>query len=306
MGAVKNIGFVGLGAMGFGMASNLLTKHGQLHVTGHRNRRPVEDLVARGALEFTGSAALAAASDVVILCLPDSDVVERVVAEMGEALGEGKTLIDTGTSSLPSTRRLAKDLAGRGVRFAEAPLTGGVKQARAGELGALVGAHPDLFEQIAPLLRHFCVSVQHFGPVGAGARAKFVNNYMVMGIVALVSEAFHIAGMTGSDWHKLYDVVIRGSADSGVFRRMIGNARNGDFGGYVFSVDGALKDMTYITEMNASLGRATPLNQAVLDFFAAAAEAGYGDRRLSELLRPEIREDLFQPVFGTRSLASRK
>ncbi len=297
MGDGENIGFVGLGAMGFGMASNLLTKHGQLHIAGNRDRRPVDDLVERGAQAFTDRAALAAASDVVILCLPDSEVVERVVAEMGDGLGEGTTLIDTGTSSLLSTQRLAKDLADRGVQFAEAPLTGGVEQARAGELGALVGAAPELFERIAPLLRHFCVSVQHFGPVGAGACAKFVNNYMVMGIAALVSEAFHIAATTGSDWDKLYDVVIRGSADSGVFRRIIGNARHGDFGGYVFSVKGALKDMKYITEMNAALGRATPLNKAVLDFFADAADAGYGDRRLSELLRPEIRADLFRPDF---------
>ena len=305
MSGSNDIGFVGLGAMGFGMASNLLAKHGQLHVAGNRSRRSAAELVARGAQMFIDNAALAAASDTVILCLPDSNVVERVVAEMGDALGAGKTLIDTGTSSLLSTQRLARQLADRGVHFAEAPLTGGVDQARAGELGALVGAAPELFERIVPVLRRFCVSVQHFGPVGAGARAKFVNNYLVMGIVALVSEAFHVASMTGSDWDKLYDVVIRGSADSGVFRRIIGNARNGDFGGYVFSVKGALKDMEYITEMNASLGRATALNQAVLDFFTDAVEAGYGDRRLSELLRPEIRADLFRPDVDAGPLASR-
>jgi len=112
-----------------------------------------------------------------------------------------------------------------------------------------------------------------------------------------VIEAFHIAGMTNTDWDKLYDVVIRGSADSGVFRRIVGNAKNDDFGGYVFSIDGAVKDMKYISEMNASLGRATPLNKAVLDFFINAEEAGFGDRLMSELLRPEIREKLFRPEF---------
>ncbi len=293
----ENIGFVGLGAMGFGMAANLLAKHGQLNIVANRSREPVDRLVSQGAKEFADYADLAAHSDLLILCLPNSEVVEVVVAKMADGLAEGKTLIDTGTSSLQSTQSVAEAMQDQGVHFAEAPVTGGIKQAATGELGALVGATPEVFEMIEPVLQNFCTSVQHFGPVGAGARAKFVNNYMVMGIVALVSEAFHVAGMTGSDWDKLYEVVIRGSADSGAFRRIIGNAKNGDFEGYVFSIDGALKDMTYITEMNASLGRATPLNMAVLDFFSKAAKAGHGDRLLSELLRPEIRETLFQPDF---------
>ncbi len=293
----QNIGFVGLGAMGAGMATNLLAKHGQLNIVCNRSRGPVDRLVSQGAQEFADYADLTADSDLLILCLPNSEVVEAVVAAMADGLEEGKILIDTGTSSLQSTQRVAGTLEDRGVHFAEAPVTGGIKQAATGELGALVGAPPEVFETIEPVLQNFCSSVQHFGPVGAGARAKFVNNYMVMGIVALVCEAFHVAGVTGSDWDRLYDVVIRGSADSGAFRRIIGNAKNGDFEGYVFSIDGALKDMTYITEMNASLGRATPLNMAVLDFFSNAAKAGHGDRLLSELLRPEIREVLFQPDF---------
>jgi len=297
MAKPQNIGFVGLGAMGSGMASNLLAKHGQLNIVPNRSRKPVDELVKQGAKEFADYADLASNSDILILCLPNSDVVEAVVAGMGDGLKDGKLLVDTGTSSLQSTQRVAGALEERGVHFAEAPVTGGTEQATAGELGALVGASPEVFDVIEPVLQNFCSSVQHFGPVGAGARAKFVNNYMVMGIVALVCEAFHIADITGSDWDKLYDVVIRGSADSGAFRRIIGNARNGDFEGYVFSTEGALKDMKYITEMNASLGRATPLNMAVLNFFSDAAKAGHGNRLLSELLRPEVRETLFQADF---------
>ncbi len=291
---VGEIGFIGLGAMGHGMAANILAKHRQLTVLGNRDRTPVEDLVAKGAAEAAGNRAVAEACDVILLCLPNSSVVERVVEDMGDALYAGKTLIDTGTSSRESTLTLAKTLKSRGIRFAETPLTGGKSQADAGELGALVGADDEVFDAIEPVLNMFCASVQHFGPVGSGAAAKFVNNYMVMGIAALVCEAFHVASLTQSDWGKLYDVVIRGSADSGVFRRIIGNAKDGDFEGYVFSVENALKDMNYITEMNASLGRDTPLNQAVHAFFQAADEAGHGTKMLSELVRPEVRETLFR------------
>lgn len=293
----SKIGFIGLGAMGFGMASNILNKHGQLNVIANRSRVAVDKLLQLGAQECENYATLAHQSDVVFMCLPNSDVVEQVVGEMMPSLRPGQVLIDTGTSSLTSTAHLAARLQERGVLFAEAPLTGGIIQSNEGKLGALVGATTEVFEKIEPLLAHFCSSVQHFGAIGAGGRAKFVNNYMVFGIAALVFEAFHVADMTETDWDKMYDVVIRGSADSGVFRRIIGNAKDGDFEGYVFDVNGALKDMTYITEMNTSLGRNTPMNKAVLDIFKRASDLGYGNLRISELLRPEIRKKLFLPNY---------
>ena len=284
------VGFIGLGAMGFGMASNLLTKGFELKVIANRSRAPVEALLARGATECKSYTELASQSDVLLLCLPDSDVVEQVVGALEPSLRNGHILVDTGTSSLVSTVELAKRMATIGVEFAEAPLTGGTKQAEAGELGALVGAEVALFEKIEPVLQAFCAAVQHFGPVGAGGRAKLVNNYMVLGIAALVFEAFHAADLSGSDWAKLYDVVIRGSGDSGVFRRVIGGAIEDDFKGYVFTVKSAHKDMRYITEMNEQLGLATPMNTAVLDIFARAEAEGYGDLMISELLRGDIRK----------------
>ena len=288
----RKIGFLGLGAMGFGMASNLLCKNGQLNIVANRNRKPVDALVKQGATEYASYTELAKNSDAILLCLPDSNVVEKVVSELKPSFRAGQILIDTGTSSLHSTAKLSKELSDIGVLFAEAPLTGGITQAKLGELGALVGsASEDVFELVKNILEPCCASVQHFGEVGAGGRAKFANNYMVFGIAALVFEAFHIADVTGSDWSKLYDVVIRGSADSGVFRRVIGNGKDGDFGGYVFSVNAAVKDMTYITEMNESLGLASPMNKAVLDLFCRAQAEGYGDLLISELMRPDIRKE---------------
>lgn len=297
---MEHIGLIGLGAMGHGMALNILKKHGQLTILGHRNRSAVDALVEIGAREEKTAAALVDACDVILLCLPNSEVVDRVVKDMGDALSPGKIVIDTGTSARASTMALAEAMRDRGVIFAEAPLTGGKTQAEDGELGALVGADPGIAERIAPVLALFCSTVQDFGPIGSGAAAKFINNYMVMGIAAVVCEAFHIARLTDSDWGKLYDVVIRGSADSGVFRRIIGNAKEGDYRGYVFSVENALKDMGYIRDMNAELGRETALTQAVHQFFQDATEAGFGDRMLSELMHPDARDALFKDVVKRR------
>lgn len=282
------IGCIGLGAMGEGIARNVLKKHGQLNVLAHRSRHAVERLVAAGAQELPSVAQMARKSDVILLCLPNSAVVEETISTMVSHLRAEKIIIDTGTSCLASTLALEQELSRKDIAFAEAPLTGGQAQAMAGELGALVGCPTALLPRISPVLEMFCATVQHFGPVGAGARAKYINNYMVMGIAALVTEAFSLARETDTDWAQLYDVIRRGSADSGVLRRIIGQAKDGDFSGYAFSVANAAKDMGYITSMTSQMDRNTALNQAVKAFFDDALAQGLGDRRLSELLSPEL------------------
>jgi 3-hydroxyisobutyrate dehydrogenase-like beta-hydroxyacid dehydrogenase len=287
------VGLIGLGAMGDGMGRNLLAKTGGLQTMAHRDRSVIEALVADGATEHPDAAAVARASDVVVLCLPNSTVVESVMEQMAPALRPGQMVIDTGTSALASTLALAQRLAALGVEFVEAPLTGGAQQAEEGILGALVGATPAGFARAEPVLSTFCARVEHFGPVGAGAKAKFINNYMVMGIAALVTEAFRAAADEGIDWGQLHDVVQCGSANSGVLNRIIGKAREGDFSGYVFSVGNAAKDMRYIADYLDGSGHGTALSRAVHDLFQRAEAQGHGDRRISELLRPEIRGALF-------------
>lgn len=281
------IGVIGLGAMGAGMARRLIDAGHALAVLAHRNRAPVERLLAQGAAEAPDAAALARSSDCVLLCLPDSDVVAQVVAAMTPGLRPGLIAIDAGTSSLAATEALAARMAALGVDFAEAPLAGGWQQAEAGALGAIVGCDEALYPRIEPILRCFCAAIQRFGPVGAGGRAKLINNAMVFGVVAVVLESFLAATRAGTDWARLYDVAIRGAGDSGVLRRMIGGAVDGDFRRYVFTVRGAHKDLRYIAEMNRALGLQTPLSRAVLDIFARAEAEGFGALLISELLSPE-------------------
>ena len=286
---MKRVGFVGAGIMGHGMASRLLQAGYPLAVIAHRNRRPIDDLVSKGAREAAGYAELAEASDVVILCVSNSRVVEEVVDALKPDLRPGMMIIDTGTSSPDSTRAIHRSLGDVEVSFVESPVTGGVKQAAAGELGALVGADPDAFEAARPVLDAMCRAVHHLGPPGSGNTAKLLNNYMVFGIAALVIEAFGKARDADIDWQKLYDVVICGSADSGVLRRIIGRAVEGDYGGYVFSVENSLKDIQYFGELSESMGGLSELATAVTRVFEKAVDDGHGERRLSELLSPDCK-----------------
>ena len=192
---LMTVGCVGLGQMGEGMARCLLSRGFPVTILGNRRRDPVDRLVSRGATEAASPSALAAASSTIVLCLPCSGTVESLVAELKPSLvAERHTIIDTGTSSLESTAALSAALGALGVGFAEAPLTGGKAQAREGVLGALVGCDTATFTRVEPVLSAFCSTVEHFGGVGAGGRAKLINNGMVIGIAALVIEAFRKVG----------------------------------------------------------------------------------------------------------------
>ena len=169
----RRIGFIGVGLMGHGMARNIVDKGYELTVLGHRNRKPIEDLLGRGASEAESPAALARASDILILCVPSSAGVELCVfGEDGILAGAHANLIviDSTTAEPASTERVAKALAAKDVRFADAPLTRSPKDAEAGRLNTLVGADTELLAEIRPVLEAYCENIFHVGPVGSGTR----------------------------------------------------------------------------------------------------------------------------------------
>jgi len=283
------IGYVGVGIMGHGMAGNLLKAGHELTVVAHRNRAPVEDLVARGAAEAPSLADLARTNDTLVLCVTGTPAARAVVEELLPHLGPGSLVIDTTTNAMEAPAELAARLATVGARYVEAPVAGGVKQAAEGVLGAIVGCAEADFPRAAAVLSGFCRQVERFGPVGMGARTKLVSNFLALGTATLVVEAFKLARAEGVDWRKLYEIAQLGSGNSSGLKRIVGSALEGDYGGYVFTVDNTVKDMSYIGRMVADSGADDGgLAAAFLAIFEAAAGAGHGQRLLSELLDPDL------------------
>lgn len=282
------IGLIGAGMMGHGMAVNLL-KHGHgVTVIAHRNRGPIVELVARGATEAKDLAQIAQAASLILLCLPASKVVEDTINRLRPYLRPHHILIDTGTSEPDTTRRLARELAHMGVGYADAPLTGGPEQAATAELGVLCGADHKTFAVIAPVLKCFATTVRHVGPPGSGHTAKLVSNYLVTGMIALVTQAFGAARRAGIDWRDLYEAMLNGAGNSGVLRKMVAPALDGDFDGYRFSIANAAKDIGYYADMAEKLGCGSTLTEAVAEVFVNAMETGHGGRNVSHLLDPAI------------------
>ncbi len=145
------IGFVGVGLMGHGMATNLLKAGFPLTVIAHRNRTPIEDLIAQGATEATNLADLAAASSVVHICAPGSPQVEAIVDALMPSMQPGSVVVDCSTSDPTSTMALAKKLEASGFFMADAPLGGTPVQAQSGELATMVGADAAVYERLTPI-----------------------------------------------------------------------------------------------------------------------------------------------------------
>lgn len=285
------IGFIGVGQMGAPMVHCLLDAGYPVTVLEHRNRAPVEAVLAAGASEALEPIALAEACGVIILCVSNSEAVCETVEALKPALRKGTVIVDASTSDPALTRKLAAELQQLGVALVDAPLTGGVAQAEAGELGILLGGDEAACAAVRPVLESFAKRIERFGPAGAGHTAKLVNNYLVCGMVSLIAETYNVARDLSIDWASLYAVMQQGSNNSGALQRIVENALAGDFDGYKFSIANARKDMAYFCALEDQLngpGGPTALAEAVLNTYDEAIEKGHGDKMVSRLIDPEL------------------
>ena len=243
--------------------------------------------MARGATEAESPAAIARASDVLILCVPSSAEVEPCVfAEDGIMAGAHADLIviDCTTAEPASTERVAKALAAKNVRFADAPLTRSPKDAEAGRLNTLVGADDATLAAIRPVLETFCENVFHVGPVGSGHTLKLINNFLSQGVAALVAEAVTTATKAGIDLKTLFDVVSAGGANSAVFQRFMPWVL-GEENRMVFKLKNGQKDVRYYTHLAEAVGSTAFLGEAVHQIYTLAAAQGEGESYVPALAR---------------------
>ena len=177
------IGFIGLGLMGAAMVGRLQDRGYALTVLGHRNRAGVEAAVGRGATEAATARDLAAASDIVMLCMGTSDQVEsRMRGPDGVIAGlrPGAVVIDFGTSLPASTRALGEEVAAAGGTYLDAPLGRTPSHAKDGKLNIMAAGDTAAYERVRPVLDDLGENVFHLGPLGSGHTIKLINNFFAM------------------------------------------------------------------------------------------------------------------------------
>ena len=274
------VGFIGLGFMGHGMARNILEKGHGLSVLGHRNRAPVDDLVKRGAKEAKSAKELAAASDIVFICVTGSRQVEELVRGPGGlAAGAraGAIIADCSTADPTSTLALASELASKGVHFIDAPLGGTPAQAEAGKLSTMIGASVEVFARIKPACETWAAKVDHVGKVGDGHKMKLINNFLSLGYGAVYAEALTLAQKTGIT-PAAFDKVIRGGRmDCGFYQTFMQYVLTRDRDAHKFTIANAAKDTRYLASLADAEGVANPIGAAVKNSYAAALAAGKGE-----------------------------
>ena len=273
------IGFVGAsGLMGHGMARNLLAKGHALTLTVHRNRERVADLLAAGATEAADAAALAAASEIVFLCVTGSPQVEATLLGAHGLLAGAKPgllVVDCSTSEPDSTHRLREQAAALGVTLVDAPLSRTPVEAEAGRLNVMVGAEPEVFARLEPVLRGFAENVFHMGPPGSGHIIKLLNNFIAQAVCTATAEAFAVGQRAGVDLRKLVELVAMGPVNSGLFQAMA-KTLDGQMDGLKFELDNARKDVRYYTHLAEGLAAPSVVGEAVHQALAIASALGHG------------------------------
>lgn len=275
--ANENVGFIGIGLMGQGMAKNIVEKGYPLTVIAHRNRAPVEDLVARGATEAKSMEEMASSCPLIFLCLTGSPEVAAAVAALKPGLAKGSVIVDCSTSDPTVTQRIAAELAEIGVDFADAPLSRTPKEAWEGTLDCMVGADDAVFARIEPVIATWAAKIVHIGGIGDGHRMKLLNNFISLGYAALYSEALALSRKVGIPIAEFDKVIRGGRMDCGFCQTFMGYALEGNREAHKFTLGNAYKDMRYVESMANAVTVTTTMSSAVKNAFALAmANSGDG------------------------------
>jgi len=287
---MARIGFIGAsGLMGHGMARNLLAKGHSLTLAVHRNRDRVADLLAAGATEAASAKDVAAASDLVFICVTGSPQVEAsVIGANGLLAGAhaGLMIIDCSTSEPDSTARLRALCGDVGVPFIDAPLSHTPVEAEAGRLNVMVGADQSVFEGLQPVLACFAENIFHVGGPGAGHTIKLLNNFIAQAVCTATAEAFAVGQRAGLDLKALVDLISVGPVNSGLFQAMA-KTLQGQMDGLKFELDNARKDVRYYTHLAEGMSIPTVMGEAVHQSLALASALGHGKKFVPALVEAQ-------------------
>ena len=281
------IGFVGLGNMGAPMAARLLDSGYRLTVCNQALAKAAA-FKEQGAVVAASPAAVAAASDIVVLSVTDTAAVRAVVfgpEGISATARKDAILLDTSSIEPDATRAMSAQLAAEtGMRWVDAPVSGGTIGAEQGTLVFMAGGRAEDVEAVRPVIAHLGQRLTHMGPSGAGQVTKVCNQMLVGGTIAVVAETLKMAADAGVDAAKLPDCLAGGFADSTILqvhgRRMI----SGDLEprGRVTIM---LKDMVTACQLAQSVGATVPITALATELFRLLIAQGHDNVDQGGLIR---------------------
>ncbi len=263
------------------MAKNLIDAG--YDVVGHnRSDEPTEELVEYGGEDGGSPAGVAEQSDVVLLCLPDSPDVQRVVLGGEEesdpvidGLSEGMTVVDHSTISPTVAEEIAEELAEEGVTMLDAPISGGESGAVEGTLSIMVGGDEDALDEQRDILDVMGETVTHCGPSGAGQTTKACNQIVVAAQMVGVSEALVFAGQAGADLEAVVDAISGGAAGCWTLDNRAPNMIQGKFEPGFFA-QYQYKDLRIATDAGEAFGSPMPQTELAHELYKSMVQNDMG------------------------------
>jgi 3-hydroxyisobutyrate dehydrogenase len=280
-----SIALLGLGTMGRGMAANLLKAGFQL--TAWNRTRAKAEFLTHTAAKVADSPAQAVKNSSVVLAMLADDAASHA-AWLGKdgalvAMPFGSIAVECSTLSPDWIRELHESVMQRGLRMAEAPVTGSRIQAETGQLSFLVGADIETLAAVTPVLQCMSKEVLHLGPIGSGAQLKLVNNFLCAVQVTSFAEALVWMERTGLRLDSALDFLKRGAPGSGILSAMSERMTRRSYD-VNFLLRLMAKDLRYARAAAAQLGIDVSTSVPAQDLFRQAEEQGLGDKDMSAVV----------------------
>lgn len=278
-----SVGFIGLGAMGSGMARNLVLA-GYDVLAYDIASEPLQRLVSQGGRKADSILQIGAeCQQVMLMVVNGAQVADVIGGDQGLLQSmSGGTIMVCSTISLSDIRHVADTAATRGVTVIDCPVSGGVEGAAEGTLTLLCGGETATVEAQRPLLEVVGANVVHLGPLGAGLIGKTANNLIIgVGRIA-VAEAMSMAKKAGVSLEALYRTLTTCTADSRMLRSLEGPILRGDYPAMTFH---AIKDLTAAIDSGRVVQQAMPLTNLSREIYQLADTKLGGLRGSTEVLR---------------------
>jgi len=288
MSDLPSIAFAGIGLMGLRMCRRLLAAGYPLTVW---NRSPDKCalLVEAGARQANSPAELCAGADIVLLCLADTAVVREVVFGPGgivEGARAGQLLVDHSSLEPAATRAMAAELESRsGMRWVDAPVSGGTVGAEAGSLAIMVGGRAEDIERVRPVLMNLGQRLTRMGEVGAGQVTKACNQMIVACNALVIAEVVALAERSGVDASLIAPALAGGFADSKPLQILAPQMASSEFEPIKWHVRTLLKDLDTAVQLSREEGSATPMTGLAAQLMRLHGSQGHLDQDPATLVQ---------------------
>jgi len=285
--SMANLGFLGLGLMGYPMARNLLRAGHQVALWSHNSAKARQLADTDGGTFCSTPREVATNAECIFLCVGDTAMSREVILGQDgliEGAKPGSVIADASTISPSESRNIGKALKAKGVEFLDAPCTGSTPGAEGGTLTFMIGGPEEVFQKVKPYLEPMGKRLYYCGGPGMGLQAKLTQNLVLSNILMAFNEGMVLAVKGGVDPKLMLEILDNSAAKSGLINYKAPFVFRRDFTAN-FAVKWMDKDIGLMLESGKELGVPLVLTGLTRQLFQTAIAAGHGDEDICSTIK---------------------